>query len=90
MHGLTLDDAFDVEEFAPVTIPQKARWIARRDGTSYRQPERLKMIGPNRGGRMVTLIIEYPDQDNYSTIVTGYWSSNGEQAEYHQRKGGVR
>ena len=88
VHGVTLDDAFDVEEIAPELFRQKAKLVLRRDGTSYRQPARMKIIGPNRGGRLLTLIVEYPDSQNQSTIVTGYWSSSGEQSAYHQRKGG--
>jgi len=89
-HGVTLDDAFDVEEFAPELFPQKARLILRANGALYQQPARLKMVGPNRGGRLVTLIIEYPDSKNFSTIVTGYWSSDAERGAYHQRRGGRR
>lgn len=90
VHGVTLDDAFDVEEIAPEVFRQQAKLILRADGTPYRQPVRLKMVGPNRAGRLLTLIIEYPDPENHSIIVTGYWSSNGEQSAYHQRRGGRR
>ncbi len=89
-HGVTLDDAFDVEEIAPEVFRQKARLILRSDGTLHQQPARLRMIGPNRGERMITLIIEYPDMENLSTIVTGYWSSKSDQNDYRQRRGGRR
>jgi hypothetical protein len=54
----------------------------------FRQPNgRLRMIGRDFGGRLITLIIEYPDEDGVSDVVTGWPSDRDEDTRYH-RPGG--
>lgn len=48
---------------------------------------RIRAVGPDRGGGLITLILEYPDAAGRSELVTGWPSDNDEQTRYH-RPGG--
>ena len=89
-HGLTIEDALDVARYAPELMRQKRKPVIRSDGSLYEQPARLKLIGPDAGGRLLTFIIEYPDVNQSSRIVTGWLADDEERAKYRQRRGGHR
>ena len=48
------------------------------------------MIGPDRTGRLLTFILELPDDWGQSHVVTGWPSDNEERARYHQPGGRLR
>ncbi len=87
-HGPSTDEAEEVlSEGQAKRFKQPAR--PRRDSVrmGQMQPERIKLIGPDRSGRILTLILELPDGDGYAHIVTGWSASAGERTRYH-RPGG--
>ena len=87
-HGLKLADAVDVfESGAAKRFRQPAR--RRRDplASSPIQPERIKLIGFNQSGRLLTFILELPDRDGRAHIVTGWIADAEERARYRQPGG---
>ena len=46
------------------------------------------MVGPDNSGRLLTLVIEYPDGEGKSKIVTGWDADDEERAQCRQRRGG--
>ncbi len=80
----------EVRQIDPVMAAQSAKSYFGPDGVFYEQPERLKIIGPDRTGRIFTIIIEYPDQDDRSTIVTGFESSRRDELLHRRHRGGRR
>ena len=90
VHGLSLDDADDVWEGPAKYFPQPARRREGRLGNVRLQPERMKMIGPDPTGRLLTFVLELPDQHQVSHVVTGWVSDDEEQARYHQPGGRTR
>lgn len=88
-HGLTLDDAFDVFEDNPRLFPQKRRAEEMRAGRVRYRPARLKMIGFNRAGDLCRIILEYPDDEFVSDIVTGY-RANSDDWDRYAKAGGSR
>lgn len=48
------------------------------------------MIGPDAGGRLLTIILDIPDQYRESHVVTAWMSTPGEQSRYHQPGGRMR
>lgn len=88
-HRLTIDDAYEVFEEAPFFRRQDPADERTPAGEFRRRPARVQMIGPDRTGRLLTIIIEHPI-DGAAHIVTG-WASNKEQRDrYHKAKGGRR
>lgn len=87
-HGLEPDDAVDVfASGAAKRFRQPAR--RRRGPLASRpiQPERIKLIGFNRSGRLLTFILELPDRDGRAHIVTGWIADAEERARYRQPGG---
>ncbi len=89
-HGLTLDHALEVARGLPVLIDQRAKLVERADGTINWRRARQRMIGRDRSGRLLTFVIEYPDREGKSKIVTGWDADDEEHAKYRQRGGGRR
>lgn len=89
-HGLTIEDADDVWEGPAKYFAQPARQRADVPDQSSIQPERMKMIGPNRGGRLLTFILDVPDAYGFSHVVTGWNADAEEQARYQQPGGRMR
>ena len=54
------------------------------------RPERTVMIGPDAGGRLLTIILALPDREQKSHVVTGWSSTPGEQSRYHHPGGRMR
>lgn len=82
-HGLRVQDADDVLAERPKFFLDRESKSRRRQGL---QP-RWKMIGPDAGGALLTVILEAPDKDRIAHIVTGWPSARGEQTRYHQPGG---
>ena len=89
-HGLVFEDAVEVWHGAAKYLPQAARDLLDEFGNPRRQPERMKMVGPDRGGRLLTFILELPGIDGQSHVVTGWVSDPDEQTRYHHPGGRTR
>ena len=64
--GLSLDRAVEVLNGAPKFDAQPETNVPDESGRDRIQPERLIMIGRDRGGRMLTFVLEHPDPDRIS------------------------
>ena len=85
-HGLTIDDVLDAARDRPILIHQEGKREEREDRTTRRRPDRQRLIGTDRGNRLLVIVIEYPDEDGRSHIVTGRRAGDRERAEYQQRR----
>ena len=83
-HGLTMRHAEEVRSGQCIVRRQKRRLKFRPDGSLYEQPPRLKLIGPDRSGRLLTFVPEYPDQDGRSHVVTGWFAQNADRTRYRR------
>ena len=87
MSDHAIDDA-DIQAVIhddPVLMQQKAKaeW---REGSGFRmRPPRLKVIGRGRGPRLITLIIEGPDERGHWHIVTVFPTSNATDINRYRR-----
>jgi len=89
-HGLTMEDADDVWDGPAKYFSQPVRIRFDESGNEDVQPERVKMVGPDHRGRLLTFILETPDDERQSRVVTGWVSTPGEQTRYHQPGGRMR
>ena len=85
-HGLTIADVFAVFERAPVFIVQESRDAGNSFKTSEERPRRVRMIGPGRTDAILTVILEYPDSQDNSNIVTAFDSPRHDLDAYVQRR----
>lgn len=83
-HELTVGDAFDVLHEEPQFYAQGAKPEISDSGFYRTRPARLRMVGPTRSDLMLTFILELPDRDGASHIVTGWESSAKEIETYGQ------
>lgn len=77
-HGLYVEDAFDV-------LDENRYKVFRDPG----HPDRLKLIGPGRSGRILTFVVTRPDGQGRSFVITG-WPSDSDELTMHARPGGTR
>ena len=89
-HGLRPEQAREVLSGAPKLFAQTAATVLKPHGGISTRPARILMVGPDRSGRLLTFILEYPDEDGYSQIVTGWPSDKGEAAKYGHPGGSRR
>ncbi len=87
---LTIWDADDVWEGPAKYFNQDARTDWEPGSDLVERPERIVMIGPDRGGRLLTFILEPPDHHSESHVVTGWIATQGERSRYHQPGGRMR
>ena len=85
-HRLNIDLALEVVRNRPELFHQKSLPVLRPDGSVYDQPDRLRMVGPDRLGRLLTFILELPDRTGHSHIVTGWYSGDRDARMYRQRR----
>lgn len=85
-HRLNVDLALEVARNRPELFRQKSLKVLRPDSSIYDQPDRLRMVGPDRSGRLLTFILELPDRTSHSHIVTGWYSSDRDTRMYRQRR----
>ena len=88
VHRLSVSRALEVARRSPVLIDQKGKFEERPDGTVRWRRARLRMVGPDSTGRLLTFVIEYPDGEGKSKIVTGWDADDEERAQYRRRRGG--
>ena len=85
--GLSLDRAVEVLNGAPKFDTQPETNVPDESGRDRIQPERLIMVGPDRGGRMLTFVLEHPEPDRVSQVVTGWISDAADISGYAQGGG---
>lgn len=74
-HGLALEAIFQLFEEAP-------KMWRQRNG-------RYRVIGPDRSGRLITAVVEAPDEAGTMYVVTG-WTSDKEEASLYRKPGGMQ
>lgn len=89
-HGLVFGDARAVWLGPAKYFPQAARSGLDERGNPRRQPERMKMIGPDHTGRLLTFVLELPGDNRRSHIVTGWIADAEERTRYHRPGGRLR
>ena len=89
-HGLDFFDALDVYDGPAKFFPQAAQLLSDAGGRLREQPARLRMVGPNASGRLLTIVLELPSAEGVSHVVTGYPASSGQRTRYHQPGGRTR
>ena len=88
-HGISMLDAEDVW-FGPAKyFPQDAS-EQETNGWIDQRPDRVMMVGPSASGRLLTIILELPDVNGFSHVVTGWVSTRDQQSRYHQPGGRMR
>lgn len=84
-HGISGKDIQAVLRDNPVRVRQKAKaeW---REGSGFRmRPSRLRVIGRGTSSRVLTLIIEGPDEKGRRHIVTVFPTSNAADLDHYWR-----
>lgn len=89
-HGLMFAHARAVWHGPAKYFEQKAVGRADQFGQLRDPPERLLMIGPDRTGRVLTIVLELPDNDQRSHVVTGWVASPAERTRYDRPGGRMR
>ena len=78
-HGIHVDDLRAVYRDDPARIPQKPK-VEWREGRGHRiRPRRLRVVGRDARGRLLTLIIEGPDESGATSLVTAYPTANDDE-----------
>ena len=85
-HGLSIRLAQEVLWGRPRFKEQKERDELDEFGVRPR-PRRLRMIGPDGSGRLLTIILELPDADGDAHVVTGWPVKPSERTQYRQLGG---
>lgn len=84
-HGIDDADIRAIIRDNPVLMQQKAK-VEWREGSGFRmRPPRLKVIGRGVGPRLITLIIEGPDERGRRHIVTVFPTSNAADINRYRR-----
>ena len=81
-HGMSGWDAQDVFDGSPRFFRQPGKEEMDASGRWRMRPDRIKMVGPDAGSRMLTFVLEYPDSDGLSQVVTGWPADKKERARY--------
>lgn len=77
-HGLYIEDAYDVLD--------EDRYKLFSDAP---HDDRVKIVGPDRGGRLLTFVVTRPDGQGRCLIVTG-WPADAEEQTIYSRPGGTQ
>ena len=85
-HDLTVADALDVFEGDAQFFAQSPAAEISPRGIFQVRLQRLRMVGPTATGRLLTFILELPDEDGVSSLVTGWPADKAEVAKYRQAK----
>jgi hypothetical protein len=67
-HGLTIEHVFQLIEESP-------KFFQQRNG-------RVRIVGPDRSGRLITAIIEYPNTRGSAYVITGWVADTDERTRY--------
>ena len=82
-HELTVEHAIEVFEHDPEFFSQPPLGEISSRGRFQVRPQRVRMVGPTGTGRMLTFILEMPDGDLASHVVTGWESDLSEIERYY-------
>lgn len=77
-HGLYLEDAYEVID--------EGQYKVFDDGG---HPGNLKVIGPDAGNRLLTIVLKKPVGNRPPYIISG-WPSDNEEAGLYSRPGGTQ
>ncbi len=78
-HGIHVDDLHAVYRDDPARIPQKPK-VEWREGSGRRiRPRRLRVVGRDAQHRLLTLIIEGPDERGVTSLVTVFPTANDDE-----------
>ena len=89
-HGLLYGDADEVWEGRAKYFDQDSKYFTDDNGNLRLRPDRLVMIGPDAGRRLLTVILDPPDEGGFSHVVTGWPSTRAEKTRYDQSGGRMR
>ena len=81
-HELSVDDARAVFANAPLFFEQDPAPEFTRAGFYRMRPRRLQMLGLDSQGRLLLFILELPDGEGESLIVSGWEADSDEHAIY--------
>ena len=85
-HGVSGWNAQDVFHGDPRFFRQQGKEETDASGRWRIRPDRIKMVGPDAGGRLLTFGLEYPDSEGLSQIVTGWLADKKERVIYRQAR----
>ena len=85
-HGLRPRHVKAVLRNIPLFVWQDEREVPAEPGWLRIQPRRIKMVGPDDSGRLLTAILEPPDHEGATVVVTAYPSSAGDRMAYWTSK----
>ena len=85
--GLSLQNAAEVLNGSPKFLMQAETIAVDASGHDRSQPARLIMIGPDRGGRLLTFVLDLPDDERVSQVVTGWEADEADRSSYAQGGG---
>ena len=89
-HGLIYLDAEEVWHGPAKYFTQDARTVVDEDAQFRHQEERVVMIGPTLGSRLLTFILSLPNEFGESVVITGWNSTPADQTRYHRPGGRMR
>lgn len=85
-HGLRARDAEEVLDDAPRFIWADHGGRQHSGSPASAQPRRLKMIGWTKRRQMLSVILEPPDGEGRSLVITGYPSGRRDRERYRQAR----
>ena len=85
--GLSLQSAVEVLNGSPKFLMQAEMISVDALGRDRSQPARLIMVGPDRGGRLLTFVLDLPDDERVSQVVTGWEADEADGSSYAQGGG---
>ena len=89
-HGLEFVDAQEVWLGPAKYFEQEEREETDHFGRPWLQPARVVMIGPTSSGRLITFILDQPDDFGRSRVITGWDANRSERTRYNRPGGRMR
>lgn len=77
-HGLYVEDAYQV-------VDEGRYKVFADDG----HDDRVKVVGPDKGGRLLTVVVAPPDRHGTARVITG-WPADQEEQNAWSRAGGTQ
>ena len=86
-HSVREHEVWQIFYEHPVLMWQEPSEEERDDGSWRIRPRRILMIGRTRSRRLLTIVLELPDEEGVAEVVTGFDAKGNEPAWYRQRGG---